>query len=160
MGLSMERLVMVDVPLTDRVEAGEPAGGDRPRGEGEGIGWPTVVAACLDAFEVVLTWPPRRASVSDGRRLAARLRERGSVMLTMGDGPFQPDLRLEVVDAVWTGLGHGHGHLRERRVTIEAMGRRGASRPRRSQLLLPDADGALAIVEPRGALTPINVRAR
>jgi hypothetical protein len=153
MGLSLERLVMVDVPPPDRVDAGYGT-------EGAGIGWATVVAACLDAFEVVLTWPPRRASSSDGRRLAARLRERGSVMLTMGDGPFQPDLRLEAIEAMWTGLGHGHGHLRERRVTIEAMGRRGASRPRRSQVLLPDADGALAIIEPMGAVASLNARAR
>lgn len=151
MGLSLERLVMVDVPPRDRVD---------DRSSGEGIGWATVVAACLDAFEVVLTWPPRRASASDGRRLAARLRERGSVMLTMGDGPFQPDLRLDVIEATWTGLGHGHGHLRERRVTIEATGRRGASRPRRSQVLLPDADGALAIIEPMGAVASLNARAR
>lgn len=154
MGLPLERLVMVDVPPRDR-----PGDDGRPSG-GEGIGWATVVAACLDAFEVVLTWPPRRAPVSDGRRLAARLRERGSVMLTMGDGPFQPDLRLEVVEAAWMGLGHGHGHLRERRVTIEAVGRRGASRPRRSQVLLPDADGALAVVEPMGAVASLSQRAR
>ena len=70
-----------------------------------------------------------------------------------------PSVRL-IVQAAKVSSRDAQRILRERRVTIEAMGRRGASRPRRSQLLLPDADGALAIVEPMGALTPINVRAR
>jgi hypothetical protein len=108
--------------------------------------WATVVAALVDAFDVVLARPDRRARPSDGRRLTARARERGAVLVLLGPlGKWLegPDLRLTVAGSAWEGLGDGHGHLRARRLTVEATGRRHASRPRRADLWLPGPSGGV-----------------
>jgi hypothetical protein len=134
LGVVLERVAVVDAP--------EPAA------------WPGVVAALLGAFDVVLVAPGHRVPHQAVRRLAARARERGSVLIPVGgpagrftgSWPEAPDLRLGVVAARWEGLGQGHGHLRSRRVTVEATGRRGLSRPRRAELLLPGPSGAVELV--------------
>jgi hypothetical protein len=48
-----------------------------------------------------------------------------------------PDLTLTVTRSRWAGLGAGHGHLRTRTLDVLAEGRRGFSRPRRAELVLP-----------------------
>src|SRR5205807_5430750 len=55
--------------------------------------WPTVVAALLDAIDVVLAWPPPYLRAGHARRLMARARERGAVLMVPGsfDGA---DVRL------------------------------------------------------------------
>lgn len=107
--------------------------------------WSTVVAALLDAFDVVLVRPEQRVGPADQRRLLARARERGAVLVQAGGRPDAwpdaPDLRATVVAQAWQGLGPGHGHLRARRVTVEVTGRRGAGRPRQVDLWLPGPDG-------------------
>ena len=110
--------------------------------------WATVVAALVDAFDVVVARPDRRARAADARRLTARARERGAVLVLLGPlGRWceGPDLRLTVQAARWEGLGEGHGHLRARRLTVEASGRRSASRPRRADLWLPGHDHPLEV---------------
>src|SRR5205807_6967020 len=85
------------------------------------VGWATVVAAVLDAMDVVLAWPPPKVRAPDARRLAARARERGAVLvLGLGGGgarasprpaatwPEGVDVRLAVTRARWEGLGQGH----------------------------------------------------
>ena len=128
LGLPLERVVLVDEPPAKA--------------------WSTVVAGLLDAFEVVLVRPTRRLGASEQRRLLARARDRGSVLVQAGGRADvwaeAPDLRLTVVDAAWKGLGPGHGHLQARLVTVEVTGRRGAARPRRVELWLPGPDGRLA----------------
>lgn len=104
--------------------------------------WPTVVAALLDAMDVVAVRPPRPAG-ADGRRLVARARERGSVLV--GAGAWEgADLRLSVEQLCWEGLGRGHGRLRRRRALVRVEGRGAASRPRQAWLTgtsgLGDAD--------------------
>ena len=76
-------------------------------------------------------------------RLAARLRDRGAVLLVQGPWP-QAEAVLEVGDPMWTGVGRGHGYLDGRAVTVTASSRRWP-RPRRERLLLPDASGGLAV---------------
>jgi hypothetical protein len=114
--------------------------------------WATVVAALLDAFEVVLARPVhRRVGAADTRRLAARARERGSVLLRLGSPgawPEAADVSLTVTATRWEGLGQGHGHLRARRAVVEAGGRRGFDRPRRAELWLPGPGGVLAEAPP------------
>lgn len=95
--------------------------------------WPTVTAALLDAFDAVLLRAP---SPGANRRLEARARERGSVLIVAGDWPGA-DVRLSVARSEWEGLGDGHGHLRRRRLEVVATGRRAAARERRTELLLP-----------------------
>jgi hypothetical protein len=60
------------------------------------------------------------------------------------------DIRLTVGRAEWMGLGEGHGHLRARKVEVEAGGRRGASRPRRAVLWLPAAPGGIEVCAQSG----------
>lgn len=107
--------------------------------------WAGVVAALVDAFDVVLLCPERRARPNDARRLAARARERGAVLVLLGPpGGWRegPDVVLRVTRSRWEGLGDGHGHLRSREVRVEATGRRRAARPRTADLSLPAGDPA------------------
>lgn len=99
--------------------------------------WPTVVAALLDAIDVVAVRAPGRVRAADARRLAARARERGSVLVVVGAWPEGPDVRLSVVGATWEGLGRGHGALSRRRLEVDAGGRGAAARQRRVQVALP-----------------------
>ena len=62
--------------------------------------------------------------------------------------PEAADVSLTVAATAWEGLGQGHGHLRARRVVVEAAGRRGADRPRRAELWLPGPGGVLAAAPP------------
>jgi hypothetical protein len=133
LGVALERLAVIDPP--------EPAE------------WPGVVAALLGAFDLVLVAPGHRVPPTAARRLAARARERGSVLVPVagpagrfaGSWPEAPELRLGVVASSWSGLQHGYGHLRVRRLTIEASGRRGLARPRRAELLLPGPSGGIEV---------------
>ena len=100
--------------------------------------WATVVAALLDAIDLVLVRPPARLSAVVARRLAARARERRSVLLPVGDvWPIPPDLRLAVTASQWEGLGQGHGRLEARKVEVAAAGRGAAVLERRATLWLP-----------------------
>lgn len=101
-----------------------------------GSDWAAVVAALLDALDVVLVGPPDRVRSGDHRRLVARARERGAVLVVAGAWEGA-DVRLTASDRQWTGLGLGHGHLQARRIEVVAEGRGAAARPRRAHLWLP-----------------------
>ena len=112
--------------------------------------WGTVVAALLDAIDVVLVRPPGRLPAAVARRLAARARERRSVLLPVGDAwPIPPDLRLAVTASRWEGLGQGHGRLEARKVEVAAAGRGAAALERRAKLWLPGPDVAEQGPRPR-----------
>lgn len=114
--------------------------------------WGSVIAALIGAFDVVLVRAPRRAGANDVRRLGARVRERGTVLVHVADvdrvWPEGPDIALTITSGNWQGLGEGHGHLRARRVEVAATGRRRAAQPRNASLWLPGPDGLVAPVEP------------
>lgn len=120
-----------------------------------GAQWPVVVAALLDGVDLLLLNPPSRIRPADARRLAARVRERGVVLMLLGgEGwPEPADLRLTVARSEWVGLGTGYGHLRARRGEVMVSGRRAAARERRCWLWLPDRQGRLAPAEPDGGRT-------
>lgn len=101
--------------------------------------WPVVVAALVDGFDLLLVHPPGRVRPVDARRLAARVRERGAVMVILDAAgwPESPDLRLSVTGQEWEGLGAGHGYLTGRRLEVVASGRRVGGRPRRRAVWLP-----------------------
>jgi len=107
--------------------------------------WAGAVAALVGAVDVVLVAPRHNVRDGDARRLAARLRERGSVLIHTG-GRWLPgaDVQLDVAQSEWLGLGIGHGVLRSRRVIINGGGRGAAARPRSAQLLLPGPAGSPA----------------
>jgi hypothetical protein len=128
LGVCAERLVMVKPTLP--------------------LSWATAVATLLDGVDIVVLIQPPRLAAPVARRLTARVRERGAVLIVVGESSaFEPEVRLTVVDERWDGLGVGYGHLRARRLTVEATGRRAASRPRRCVLQFPDAQGFISAVE-------------
>ncbi len=124
------------------------------RGPGAG-GWAWVMAALVDAFDVVLGRPPSHVSGADARRLTARARERGAVLVLSGAAgawPEAAEVQLTVVSAAWEGVGQGHGRLQGRRVEVVAGGRGAAARERRVELWLPHPDGSIQeVVDERRA---------
>lgn len=132
LGVALERLVVV-------------APGDRPAS-----GWGPVVAAMVEGFPVVVVGPKVPLRPGDGRRLAARLRERGGVLVRVGNAsvPSSAHVRLRVTEGEWMGIEAGAGYLRSRRVAVEATGRGAASRLRRCHLLLPGPTGEITPTTP------------
>ena len=123
--------------------------------------WATVVAALLDAVELVWAGLPPQVAPRDARRLTARARERGSVLVPLvpwvpaaggtrspaGAGwPLAADVRLRTAPASgWIGpTGGGTGRLEARRVDVVAAGRGASARERRVPLWLPAPDGGVA----------------
>jgi hypothetical protein len=81
---------------------------------------------------------PARARQS----LAARARQRGSVLLPLGQWPGA-DVELVCRVEAWHGAEGGYGRLRSREVVVRAVGRGAAARPRAARLLLPGPGGAV-----------------
>lgn len=126
LGLPLARLVSVDIDAAQGAAA---------------------LGAAVDAFDVVIL-SPRFLRGSEARRIQARARERGTVLLAAGDpGILEVDTSLAVTSAQWHGLHDGHGRLRARQVAISATGRRAAARVRRLSLWLPDIDGRLSLID-------------
>ncbi|MEN3362321.1 MAG: hypothetical protein V7637_6303 [Mycobacteriales bacterium] len=123
-----------------------------------GPAWPSVTAALLDAVDLVVVAPAARVRPQDARRLAARARQRGSVLVPYGvpaGGWEGADLWLSVAETQWSGLGAGWGHLRARQALLRSDGRGSAGRLRRARVWLPAPDGG---VEPVGEVVPIPGR--
>lgn len=128
-GVVLERLALVPTPGPD---------------------WPTVVAALLDGFDIVVAAAPGEIAPTIASRLAARARQRGAVLMPYGAWPGV-DLTLDAVDPAWHGTDAGRGRLRGRQLTVTARGRGAASAPRLTHLWLPQPSGLLP---PNGELPP------
>lgn len=125
LGLDLDRLVFVPDP---------------------GPRWLSVVGALVDALTVVAVRPPAAIRDAEAARIAARLRQREAVLIA--DGPWpRREAHLSVAESSWIGVGSGHGHLTARQVTVTAVGRGTAIRPRRARLWLPDPEGMVRPVE-------------
>ncbi len=111
--------------------------------------WAEVTAALIDGVDLVVLCPPFPPRPAMARRLAARARDRRSVLVVAGRHawPEPPDVRLSVDDMHWDGVGTGEGYLRRRQMTVTATGRRSSVRPRHHHLWLPSATGAVADVD-------------
>ena len=107
--------------------------------------WGTVVAALVDAVDVVVVAATRIAP-GEARRLTARAREREAVLVALPRTPWPgADVRLTVGRIAWTGIdGGGAGRLVAREAEVVAGGRGAAARERRTTLWLPGPDGELA----------------
>jgi hypothetical protein len=114
--------------------------------------WTGVVAALLDGVDVVVVAPPGPVTGRVASRLAARARQRGSVLVPYGRWEGA-DLTLTADRGVWEGLGKGHGRLRSRELTITAHGRGAAGQPRSVRVQLPGPTGRLAPVPPERPAT-------
>jgi hypothetical protein len=133
-GIELERLALVPDPGPD---------------------WASVAAALLDAMEVVVVAPPGRVLDGDVRRLAARARQRGAVLVPFGAMAWPgAELRLSLASGAWEGLGDGSGRLRSRRVLVRGEGRGSAARTRELALWLPGPDGEISAV-PEPALRAV-----
>jgi hypothetical protein len=135
LGVDLERLVLVPEPVQQ---------------------WNVVTAALLESMDVVVVRPPGRARPADARRLGARARERGAVLVVIGSGwPEGVDLRLTVTRAAWEGLEDGYGLLRARRAEVTVSGRRAGGSDRKGWLWLPGPDGKVAVAsEPARPTAP------
>src|SRR6478752_4643519 len=131
MGIDLSRLVLIPEP---------------------GSRWLTVTATVAEVLPVVAVRPSGRAADAEVSRLAARLRDRGAVLIVQGPWP-QAEAVLEVDDPAWTGLGRGHGYLEGRAVTVTSSSRRWP-RPRRQRLLLPDASGGIRMAPEAVRMVP------
>jgi hypothetical protein len=121
LGVALERLAFVPNPGPD---------------------WPTVVAALLDGFDIVVASAPGTIAPAIAGRLAARARQRGAVLMPYGAWPAV-DLTLDAADPAWHGIETGRGRLRGRQLTVTARGRGAASAPRLTHLWLPQPSGIL-----------------
>ncbi|MER7003437.1 hypothetical protein ABT297_10370 [Dactylosporangium sp. NPDC000555] len=121
MGIALERLALVPNPGTE---------------------WTTIVAALLDGVDIVVAAPPGPVAPVVAGRLAARARQRGSVLMPAGAWTGA-DLTVAPVRGAWGGLGAGRGRLRCREMTIQARGRGAAAAPREVTLWLPALEGVL-----------------
>lgn len=90
---------------------------------------PATLGACLDGMDIVMVGQGVALSDADRRRLAARARERGCVMVVVGPWPGA-HVALTVERVRWRGLGAGEGRLRERDVTVAIAGRSAGSTSR------------------------------
>lgn len=122
--------------------------------------WLEVTAALVDVLGVVMVRPPGRVSARDAARLAARLRQRGSVLVALsspwGDEWPRCEARLGLADVEWVGLGGGHGHLQARQATVEV--RRGTTPPVSRRLWLPGPDLRIHPVEEEPSRLPHRLR--
>lgn len=110
--------------------------------------WLAVVAALVDGVDIVAVRPPSPVALADRQRLAARVRQRGTLLLTSEpwDGA---DVTLRVSGQRWWGLGQGHGRLKSRTVDVSVYGRGALARRRELTLWLPGPDGEpIATYEP------------
>ncbi|GAA1603540.1 hypothetical protein [Catellatospora bangladeshensis] len=134
MGIALDRLALVPHP---------------------GPQWTTVTGALLDGFDVVVAAPTGPVAASVRQQLAARARQRGSVLMPFGDWDGA-DVVLTPVAGAWLGLGRGHGRLRCRELSITARGKGAAARPRRVTMWLPAVSGPLGVA---AASAPLGVAA-
>lgn len=104
--------------------------------------WLAVAATLAEVMTIVAVRPRGRVSDADASRLQARLRDRGAALLVQGPWP-QAEAAIEIAEPRWRGLGHGHGYLAGREVTMTVHSRRSPV-PRRARMLLPDQAGSLA----------------
>ena len=100
-----------------------------------GTSWLPVAAALADAIGIIVVRQSSAVSDTDAAKLAARLRQRGSVLISFGSRWPGSEAALTVTGSRWSGIGRGHGYPRERLVTVRSEVRSG--RPRVAQLRLP-----------------------
>ena len=89
---------------------------------------PAVLAALLDGMDVVVVGPRAALLPADRRRLAARTRQRGAVLVSTGHWPGA-HVVLDARGGAWAGTDAGAGWLRRRTLSVLRTGRGSAARP-------------------------------
>ena len=120
-----------------------------------GVESPTVIAALLDGVGVVVVGPQVTLTAADRRRLSARARDRGSVLLSTTDWPGA-GVVLAVERGRWTGVDAGEGRLRTHEIRVSRTGRGSAAVPQSLDLTLPL--GAVPVVAEQSSVAQPGLR--
>jgi hypothetical protein len=104
--------------------------------------WLAATAALAEVVPVLAVRPFGRVRESDAARLTARLRDRGGVLLVIGDWP-RAEAQFVVTEPRWYGLGEGFGQLSRRELQVGVTSRRYPA-GRSVRLVLPSATGRIA----------------
>ncbi len=90
------------------------------------------ISALVDGLDVVVVGPDAALTDPDRRRLAARARERGALLVAAGTWPGA-HVALTVTGGGWSGADRGAGWLRRRTLVVERAGRGEPRAPRGSR---------------------------
>ncbi|MFD2024987.1 hypothetical protein [Promicromonospora aerolata] len=121
-----------------------------PLPAGSGVDAPAVLAALIDGMDVVVVGPEVALLDQDRRRLTARARERGTVLVSAlpvssGEGSGREwsgaHVVLEATAGDWAGIDHGAGWLRRRTLRVRRTGRGSAARPLHLDVEVPVLSG-------------------
>jgi hypothetical protein len=137
-GVALERLALVPRPGQDAA---------------------TVVAALVDGIDVVLVGPDTVLTDTDRRRLSARARDRGAVLLSSVAWPGASTV-LTVEAGRWWGVGAGDGRLRTHELRVTRSGRGGSAVPLSVDVTLPlsaDAPSGAAVAPVAVPAVPVEV---
>jgi hypothetical protein len=105
--------------------------------------WTPVVGACVDGLDLVVVHAPQ-CSLHDARRIEARLKAHGSVLIIVGDpGVFSPTVVLSSHTTQW----EFSTHALRREVDVVATGRRVHGR-RQCTLVFASSDQHMGHVDP------------
>lgn len=137
LGVDLSRVVLIPQPGVDLLQ---------------------ILSVLIDGIDLIAVSVPKGPIGSPARQrvLAARLRQRGAVLLAVGPWPGA-DLSLTVSTVRWNGLGPGHGRLRDRELLVRLGGRRlGASVPE-VRLLLASSRMDNRVLVRRALVSPARV---
>jgi hypothetical protein len=113
-----------------------------------------VAIALLDGMDVVVVAIGNRPlPAGERRRLEARARQRGAVLVALGQWAGA-DVELSCAHTRWRGLGAGAGRLRERQVRVRLRGRGITPGGRLAGVLLPAIGAPVAPASPAAAEAP------
>ncbi|WP_018348837.1 hypothetical protein [Longispora albida] len=119
-----------------------------------GTRWAETVAALLDGFDIVITATGAQVPAGLAGKLAARARQRGSVLVPYGRWPGA-DLTLEAGEVRWACP--SGTRLTGAEAEVVARGRGPASRPVRDRVTLPGGEPLTSGLQQRPGLRLVGV---
>jgi hypothetical protein len=124
-----------------------------------GPNWPTAVSAAIDGVDIVVVATPPTVADSMTRALMNRARQKGTVLIPTSAWT-SCDLTITLTSRTWSGLGHGHGRLRNQQITLRSVGRGRAARPSTVTVAMPHSPQAgpacLSHAEPVAHLAAVD----
>jgi len=124
LGVDLNRIVLIPYPGPDVLQ---------------------VLSVLSDGVDLIAVVPPKVLPPARLRVLNARLRQSGAVLLVVGSWPGA-ELVLHSRIQGWTGVGQGHGRLRDRKLIVQVSGRGAAGRTRSVAMALQSSRSRVDIV--------------